>query len=366
MQTQSCALLLPLMLGVLATVVAAEDKLKERLGATRACEGDISLVGEGKGAEAYRDLLAACGFTVSLASREQARKAPPADGVDLVILLPVPIEGGNPVPPTGLPSFESLKGRKVLAVGLSGAAVYEEGKLLIGASQSWSIDTGPYPIRIPKSIEDTPLAKVLTEPCLVKGQPASDGAVFLSSHDTFGPLPGRGVYDSGEFPEGTIGIGRESFDPHHWTIAKQGDYVLWACDSAVDTLSQDGLRLFVNLCDALVKAPHEELRFPPKKYIDAGEIEATINGGYRHKYYLVPKNPGTVKVTLTWEGENTMRLTAELEEYQDGCWDDGEQPLTATFTVGTGDVGEEVPIELGSFDLPEGKTCDYRLVVELP
>ncbi|GEM_PF-6076039 len=366
MQTRRRAFLVPLVVAFVAGIVVAEDALKERLGATRACEGAILLVGEGKGAEAFRELLAACGFTVSLASREAARKAPPGEEVDLVVLLPVPIEGGIPVPPTGLPSFESLKGRRVLGMGLSGAACFEEGSLLISASQSWSHDTGPYPVRVPPSLQESPLANVLTEPCPVKGQRASDGGVYLSLHDTFGPLPGKGVYDDGEFPEGTIGIGRESMDGHHWTIAKQGDYVLWACDSSVDTLTQDGLRFFVNLCDALVKAPHEELRFSPKKYLEAGELEATLKGGYRQKYYVVPKNPGTVKVTLTWNGENTMLLRANLEAYQDGSADDGEQPLTATFTVGTGETGEEFEIELGSFDLPDGKSCDYRLVVELP
>ena len=52
-------------------------------------------------------------------------------------------------------------------------------------------------------------------------------------------------------PKGVDLIGLEGTEGRHWTIARQGNYVIWGIDPDFDKITEAGAHLFLNLCFAM-------------------------------------------------------------------------------------------------------------------
>ena len=160
-----------------------------------------------------------------------------------------------------------------------------------------------------------------------------------------------------------MGIGLGPADAHHWAIARQGDYVLGGPGCPASSLTGDGERLFVNLCDALVRAPHEELGFPPKRFLELGETKGVLLGGHSEIFHVVAKAEGKIRVELSWKSENTISFYKYGPDMEDCDLKDGESPLVLEWEIRKDDVGAEYKLDLHSFDLPEATECPYVITV---
>ncbi len=353
---------------VLATVLPAnaegETGHRERLKLKHACEGSILVVGAEKDAKPYAELLGVAGFTVTVRAFDVPDLEEAAAKADLVVLapgLPIPQQNRSQPPDHTL---EKLHAKRIVAMGESGANALDGLHLLIGGMSCWSVEGGPAQVAIPKGREGTPFASILESPCAIDAARDEEGWTEVTLCRAPGSCEHRESYDAGKFPEGTLGIGRSTQSLHHWGIAKQGDYLLWGPGCAAGALSFDGERLFVNVCDAMLHAKHEEVVFPAKTMLQVGKTSAKLIGGCRDKYCVVPKKAGKFRLQVRWEA--SWALTALLFTPSDEGDDrkDGTSPLEMEWEVSTTDVDKEFRVEVMSYTLPEGEEVPYTLVLE--
>lgn len=338
-------------------------ELPGRLGATRACEGQVLLVGPGDETGPYATLLGAAGFTVAERTLDARDLDEAIEAATLVVLAPgIPVRQVLPGGPKDR-TFERIRKKKIVAMGDGGANVLDGGDLLVGGSHCWTVVGSPAMVMLGRSLEKTPFASLLKGPCPIEAGVDEEGTAGLRLCNGHESGEHREAYDGGEFPAGTLGIGLGSADAHHWAIAKQGDYVLWGPGCPASSLTVDGERLFVNLCDAMVRASHEELVFPPKRFLEVGEMNGVLLGGHSEIYYVVARAEGKTRVELSWSSANTIHFYKYGPAMEDCDLEEGESPLVLEWEIRKGDVGTEYMLDIHSFDLTEGRECPYVINV---
>ena len=246
---------------------------------------------------------------------------------------------------------------RVLVVGVNGARILGKMDLLIGDGHACHGAEAPVEVFVPNNVLTGPLADVFQTP--YDFTYAGHREIAIQLHAGSGKLHWVTIYDGGEFPRGTQGIGRQFDSLHHWVCAKQGNYALWGADSDAETLTEEGRALFVNLCHYLANAKSEPLLFPDKVYVSEGLYTGILVGGHRVKRYFVPREAGTVTFHLEWAGTNTMMLwVREPFQREDGC-----SPLELEVEIASEDIGVEKKLAIHSFSLPEGEQIRYELSV---
>lgn len=322
------------------------------------CSGLVIVVSAEKGdAKPVAHVLSQAGFGADVADAGDRDLAALVKKADLVVVC------GKPGSPNrwSKEHFEILEGKKVLAVGPSGAKFLGLGGLLIGDPHGW-IDQGlPKRVRVSSQLGDSAFKNILKEPYPI---PASaftspEGILTLITDGSGGPTS-TAIYDGGSFPKGTLGIGLEESDHHHWLIAKQGNYVLWGAGIHDRSLTPEGRALFLNLCTALIAAASEEVVFPEKKFLKLGEHAGTLKGGYRDIYYVTPPGSGTLRATLKWKRTHDMTLMTDIDRV------DGKSPLSTKWELSSSDLGKALRIEVCSFDLKDGEETPYTLTLTGP
>ena len=254
--------------------------------------------------------------------------------------------------------FEFGKRGKVMAIGEAGAEAFGEMGLLIGNPNGWHGDSLPKDVYIPQGVLRGPLRAVFTEPFDFLYQKPSE--IRLRLCDGQGRLGHVGIYDGGTFPEGAVGIARETSDQHHWIVCSQGPYTLWGIDSFIGDLAEQGRALFVNLTWYLLNAPLEKARFPEKRFLSMGTNAGTLTGGGREIWYFMPEREGRVVFTLDWNESSTMMF--HVREPFDRK--DGQSPLVIRVDFSEGELGIPKRLTVGSFSLEEGRSCSYAIHVE--
>lgn len=315
----------------------------------------LLIYGDEENAKGFAELLGNSGLNCESLSQEQFNEETPGLK-DLVVALSCCKEARR----GGWDStfFDKVGNARVLAVGDSGASLLELKKLLIGNPHGWHGSRSPKIVVFPESVVNSPLGGILQQPNDLLG--AEQKEISIEIHSGTGELEHTGIYDGGHFPEGTDGIGRESTDLHHWIISKQGNFVLWGANSTSGNLTDTGKKLFVNLCWFLAKLEPQQLIFPEKNYLAIGAYNCTLKGGWRDKYYFVAEKRGPLSIRLEWGGDNTMVLMTKRPLV---ARKDGKSPLTITHDITEDRIGQEFGIEVGSFSLSEGSTCEYQIII---
>lgn len=128
---------------------------------TRKCTGKIVLVCEDKStAKPFGELLSAAGFTVEVMSKKEKVLEVPTSEADLVILTPMSRSTWGPLQWKRV-QFERSQGKKILAMGDSGADFLGAGELLIGHPHVWHDPRLPKIVCILTSLQDTPFRTLL-------------------------------------------------------------------------------------------------------------------------------------------------------------------------------------------------------------
>ncbi len=338
-----------------AAETAAAATILER---TRSSEGSILLLlldpGEGG---LLGDLLRETGFTVTVADAARLFDEVPVPEADLVLIPPASEERSVPWSRSGEPLFGRLRGRRVLAMGESGAEILGQGDLLVGNPNGWHGRRLPKEVALPRNLENGPFRRLLLEPSPIAVRRDAAGDAWVTIERGPGERDHVGIYDHGAFPHGTIGIGRERSDGHHWLVARQGNFTLWGADTPVESMTPEGVALLLNLCDALIQLPHEDLRWREYAVLSAGTAERVLRGGHRDHLEFVPHRPGRHTIRLEWEGPGTMTLLASDPAQRR----DGRSPLAFKWTAA--EAGDPIRFKVGSFDLPEGAQRAYTVTI---
>jgi len=312
----------------------------------------VVVVAAGKAnAKPMAQLMSQAGFQADPVDAGERDLALLVKKADLVVVCGKP---GDPIQWTKQ-HYEALEGKKVLAVGSSGAKFLEHGGLLIGDPHGWHDQTIPKRVKVPASLADTPFKNLVKEPYPI----AAEGFWTLVNDGT-GGVASTAIYDGGSFPKGTLGIGLEESDLHHWLIAKQGDYVFWGTGVHEKSLTPEGKALFLNLCTALIACPSEPVVFPEKKFLKMGDNPGVLKGHHRDRTYIKPTATGTLRLTLKWDRPHDMMLMTDADRV------DGKSPLSTKWEITSGDLGKTLMVEVGSFDLAEGAETPYRLILSGP
>jgi len=307
-------------------------------------------------ARAYTTMLQDFGFTCTLIHQREYGKIESAP-YDLVIVLSCCNTSIRSPGSFYVDFFDKIGDARVLALGVPGGTLFGLKNLQIQRDCAWH-GSSQKRIIFPQSVLSGSFAAVLKSPhnLLGDGDEASI-MVIPESKEVYH----SGIYDCGQFPEGTYGIGREEKDLHHWIICMQGNYVLWGFDSLHSQLTEEGKQLFTNLCVYLANLEPQELLHPTKNFLDVGTHRGTLKGGWRDKYYFKTDKPGKMRIQLEWTKDTSMML--RQASYYPRERKDGRSPLVIEHTISEKVVNRETEIEITSFRLPEGDTCEYTLTI---
>ena len=321
-------LLLGVLLSGLAAALAAPGAVEPRAGGATN-KTVLFVYGDATNAAAFADLLKAAGLTcrtlpqTEIPDQAHAVERPPdLPAADLVVFLACCRGGWSAGQAWYAGLLEGLGTARVLACGNSGAALLQTRHLLIGHPNGWHGLDAPKVVLFPRDVVANAEGEILRRPHDLLGAARDDMAVEI--HAGTNALEHVGIYDNGRFPEGTVGLGREPADRHHWIICRQGNYALWGADSRYEALTEDGRALFANLCWYLAHLPPQELAWPQKEFLKPGVHEAVLRGGARHQYFLALQKPGPLRLGLEWKGTNVMMFMPHDPLVKRG---DGRSPL---------------------------------------
>lgn len=314
--------------------------------------------GEKENAEGFADLLRSADVDCQLFAKTDLDQSWEPK-VDLVVFLSCCEEEGSFRTHWDPSLLDRLGTARVLACGDSGAALLQTKRLLVGHPNGWHNSHSEKVVLFPEEVIQSPVGKILSHPYDLIGNATGDYSITI--HSGVPLLIHIGIYDGGHFPKGTLGIGREAGDYHHWIISKQGNYVLWGAESHISNLTSDGKKLFVNLCSYLTHAEPEELIFPEKVYLSDGIHEGVLRGGWNDQYYYAIKEAGNLTFRLEWDNEVRFMMMTHGPASERV---DGQSPLQITHELGKYDVDEELRLRITSFQLPEGEECPYRLTID--
>jgi hypothetical protein len=247
---------------------------------------------------------------------------------------------------------------RVLACGNAGARLYETKNLIVSRPNSAHWKGHGVTARFDKQELDVSQQDIFKHPIDLQLKADADRTFGISIHEKDAdPGDSLGIHDGGAFPEGTTGFARIS--QHHWLISQQGNYMLWGPDARADEMTKEAKQLWANLAWRLAHASPAPLVFPAKKYVEKTK-KATLVGGWTNEYFHAIARPGEITLRLVWELDEPMMLMTHGPFVRRV---DGKSPLEITYPVNEPLVGEEIQIDIASFNLDEGKELPYRLDV---
>jgi hypothetical protein len=347
-----------MLLAILIQAHAISCLATEMAGADKSPKQVLLVYGDRSNALAFASLL----LDVDLRCRMRSQDAfatSSASGADLVVVLSC-CQGGWGQPPVwnGSP-LDRLGDARVLACGDAGASLLQTKKLLIGHPHGAHWTGSRVAATIPAAVLHGEARRLVEVPHDISVGEAEELSITLQVADSVGEH--IGIFDGGEFPSGTQGVGRINGERHHWLIASQGNYTLWGAGTRARDLTNIGQKLFANLCWRLAHAKPEPLIFPEKELVDEGLHRGTLTGGGREERYLSIDRTGRLVIRLEWRSAAMMMLMTHDAHTQRV---DGRSPLEIAFDVAENMRGRELQIEVGSFQLREGEKCPFDLTID--
>jgi len=253
---------------------------------------------------------------------------------------------------------------KVIGVGEAGAELFTQLGVPLSAIMGGDEDT------VTVATPD-----ILKSPI---GITADGGRIAVYKEKTSSRLVG--LYDMGS-PDiaGFEAVARWQKFPHHWPIARRGNYLFFGFDLAVDKMTESGKSLLVNIISNHKAQPWLPLSKIVEQVKSRKEFErilpglsnGTINAqlSQTRRTFQVTQ-PGLIKATLTWESKACQLALILNGPGQTGYYarKDGASPLSFEFLVTEAHIakGSEWTITVSCFENMGSNSLDYTIQLAYP
>jgi hypothetical protein len=189
-----------------------------------------------------------------------------------------------------------------------------------------------------------------------------------------------GLYDRGS-PDlaGFEAVARWEKYPHHWPIARRGNFLFFGFDLAVDKMTDSGKSLLVNLISSHKAQPWIPLSKIIEQIKSRKEFEKILPGlssgvisaqlpGTRKTFEV--NHPGVIMAKLTWESKVCPLTLLLFGPGQTRFYvrKDGASPLSFEFPVTDSHIakGKEWTIEVACLGNMGTNSLDYTMQLTYP